>query len=416
MKRILSLCMILILGCFLLTGCSGKVKAADLMEGITKQEGVQTAVHSKEYAPVLADFAIRLFKNCYSNGDNQLISPLSVIMALGMTANGAAGETLSQFEKTFGVPIDALNQYLSNYMEKVMAGGEKSILKLANSIWFADRFNNISQVFLQKNANFYGAEIYKRVFDSSAAEEINNWIDKNTDGMIKKMLDGFEDDDLMVLINALCFDAEWIEPYEEQNVKEGIFTKEDGTVQNVDFMGSAENIYIEDSQAKGFVKKYKGLKYAFVALLPNEGISVADYVSSLEGDKLLKLISSAQNCKVYTKTPKFSFDYSVSMAEIIKKLGIVDAFDSEKADFSDMVAENEERKIFISKILHKTYIRVDEKGTKAGAATMVIMNDATALPTTKEPPKVYLDRPFVFMLIDTESNVPFFIGTVMDVE
>lgn len=416
MKRILSLCMILILGCFQLTGCSGKVKAADLMEGITKQEGVQTAVHSKEYAPVLADFAIRLFKNCYSNGDNQLISPLSVIMALGMTANGAAGETLSQFEKTFGVPIDALNQYLSNYMEKVMAGGEKSILKLANSIWFADRSNNISQVFLQKNANFYGAEIYKRVFDSSAAEEINNWIDKNTDGMIKKMLDGFEDDDLMVLINALCFDAEWIEPYEEQNVKEGIFTKEDGTVQNVDFMGSAENIYIEDSQAKGFVKKYKGLKYAFVALLPNEGISVADYVFSLEGDKLLKLISSAQNCKVYTKTPKFSFDYSVSMGEIIKKLGIVDAFDSEKADFSDMVAENEERKIFISKILHKTYIRVDEKGTKAGAATMVIMKDANALPTIKEPPKVYLDRPFVFMLIDTESNVPFFIGTVMDVE
>ena len=416
MKRILSLCMILILGCSLLAGCSGKVKAADLMEGITKQEGVQTAVHSKEYAPVLADFTIRLFKSCYSNGDNQLISPLSVIMALGMTANGAAGETLSQFEKTFGVPIDTLNQYLSNYMEKVMAGGEKSILKLANSIWFADRFNNISQTFLQKNANFYGAEIYKRVFDSSAAEEINNWIDKNTDGMIKKMLDGFEDDDLMVLINALCFDAEWIEPYEEQNVKEGIFTKEDGTVQNVDFMGSAENIYIEDSQAKGFVKKYKGLKYAFVALLPNEGISVADYVSSLEGDKLIKLISSAQNCKVYTKTPKFSFDYSVSMGEIIKKLGIVDAFDSEKADFSDMVAENEERKIFISKILHKTYIRVDEKGTKAGAATMVIMNDATALPTTKEPPKVYLDRPFVFMLIDTESNVPFFIGTVMDVD
>ena len=416
MKRILSLCMILILGCSLLTGCSGKVKAADLMEGITKQEGVQTAVPSKEYAPVLADFTIRLFKSCYSNGDNQLISPLSVIMALGMTANGAAGETLSQFEKTFGVPIDTLNQYLSNYMEKVMAGGEKSILKLANSIWFADRFNNISQVFLQKNANFYGAEIYKRVFDSSAAEEINNWIDKNTDGMIKKMLDSFEEDDLMVLINALCFDAEWIEPYEEQNVKEGIFTKEDGTVQNVDFMGSAENIYIEDSQAKGFVKKYKGLKYAFVALLPNEGISVADYVSSLEGDKLLKLISSAQNCKVYTKTPKFSFDYSVSMGEIIKKLGIVDAFDPEKADFSDMVAENEERKIFISKILHKTYIRVDEKGTKAGAATMVIMNDATALPTTKEPPKVYLDRPFVFMLIDTESNVPFFIGTVMDVE
>ena len=416
MKRILSLCMILILGCSLLTGCSGKVKAADLMEGITKQEEVQTAVPSKEYAPVLADFTIRLFKSCYSNGDNQLISPLSVIMALGMTANGAAGETLSQFEKTFGVPIDTLNQYLSNYMEKVMAGGEKSILKLANSIWFADRFNNISQAFLQKNANFYGAEIYKRVFDSSAAEEINNWIDKNTDGMIKKMLDGFEDDDLMVLINALCFDAEWIEPYEEQNVKEGIFTKEDGTVQNVDFMGSAENIYIEDSQAKGFVKKYKDRKYAFVALLPNEGISIADYVSSLEGDKLLKLISLAQNCKVYTKTPKFSFDYSVSMAEIIKKLGIVDAFDSEKADFSDMVAENEERKIFISKILHKTYIRVDEKGTKAGAATMVVMADANALPTTKEPPKVYLDRPFVFMLIDTESNVPFFIGTVMDVE
>ena len=180
-------------------------------------------------------------------------------------------------------------------------------------------------------------------------------------------------------------------------------------------MSSSEFRYIEAENVTGFIKSYKGGKYAFAALLPKEGISISDYVSYLEENTLADLIASAKNEKVLTTIPKFSFDYTVEMAEPLKKLGITDAFDPGEADFSGIQTGTEnDRELFIDRVLHKTNICVDEQGTKAGAATIVYMKDGSSVNPT-EPYRVYLDRPFVFMLIDTYSNVPFFIGTVMEV-
>ena len=395
-----------------LTGCTMKVQAKDLMEGITPNNVDALDDLSSQNADV-TDFAIRLFKASNENGKNTLISPLSVLCALAMTANGAEEETLAQMEEVLGMTTDELNLYLYSYM-KNLPQGDKYKLSLANSIWFTEdeRFT-VNQDFLQTNADYYGADIYKAPFDKQTLKDINNWVKQNTDGMIPEILDQIPPEAIMYLVNALAFEAEWSEIYEKHQVKDGEFTKEDGTKQNAKFMYGSEGTYFEDENATGFMKRYKGGKYAFVAMLPNEGVTVSEYIASLDGESLNALLANPQYATVHTSIPKFETEYSVEMSEILKNMGMTEAFDMYNADFEGL-GTSTAGNIFISRVLHKTFISVGEKGTKAGAATIVEMKDGAAAEPT-EPKEVYLDRPFVYMLVDCENNIPFFIGTMMDV-
>ena len=395
-----------------LTGCTMKVQAKDLMEGITPNNVDALDDLSSQNADV-TDFAIRLFKESNENGKNTLISPLSVLCALAMTANGAEEETLAQMEEVLGMTTDELNLYLYSYM-KNLPQGDKYKLSLANSIWFTEdeRFT-VNQDFLQTNADYYGADIYKAPFDKQTLKDINNWVKQNTDGMIPEILDQIPPEAIMYLVNALAFEAEWSEIYEKHQVKDGEFTKEDGTKQDVKFMYGSEGTYFEDEKATGFMKRYKGGKYAFVAMLPNEGVSVSEYIASLDGESLNALLANPQYATVRTSIPKFETEYKVDMSDILQSMGMTEAFDMYNADFEGL-GTSTDGNIYISRVLHKTFISVGEKGTKAGAATIVEMNDCAAAEPT-EPKEVYLDRPFVYMLVDCENNIPFFIGTMMDV-
>ena len=395
-----------------LTGCTMEVQAKDLMEGITPNNVNALDDLSSQNADV-TDFAIRLFKASNENGKNTLISPLSVLCALAMTANGAEEETLAQMEEVLGMTTEELNLYLYSYM-KNLPQGDKYKLSLANSIWFTEdeRFT-VNQDFLQTNADYYGADIYKAPFDKQTLKDINNWVKQNTDGMIPEILDQISPEAIMYLVNALAFEAEWSEIYEKHQVKDGEFTKEDGTKQNAKFMYGSEGTYFEDENATGFMKRYKGGKYAFVAMLPNEGVTVSEYIASLDGESLNALLANPQYATVHTSIPKFETEYSVEMSEILKNMGMTEAFDMYNADFEGL-GTSTAGNIFISRVLHKTFISVGEKGTKAGAATIVEMKDGAAAEPT-EPKEVYLDRPFVYMLVDCENNIPFFIGTMMDI-
>ena len=395
-----------------LTGCTMKVQAKDLMEGITPNNVDALDDLSSQNADV-TDFAIRLFKASNENGKNTLISPLSVLCALAMTANGAEEETLAQKEEVLGMTTDELNLYLYSYM-KNLPQGDKYKLSLANSIWFTEdeRFT-VNQDFLQTNADYYGADIYKAPFDKQTLKDINNWVKQNTDGMIPEILDQIPPEAIMYLVNALAFEAEWSEIYEKHQVKDGEFTKEDGTKQDVKFMYGSEGTYFEDEKATGFMKRYKGGKYAFVAMLPNEGVSVSEYIASLDGESLNALLANPQYATVRTSIPKFETEYKVEMSDILQSMGMTEAFDMYNADFEGL-GTSTGGNIYISRVLHKTFISVGEKGTKAGAATIVEMKDGAAAEPT-EPKEVYLDRPFVYMLVDCENNIPFFIGTMMDV-
>ena len=395
-----------------LTGCTMKVQAKDLMEGITPNNVDALDDLSSQNADV-TDFAIRLFKASNENGKNTLISPLSVLCALAMTANGAEEETLAQKEEVLGMTTDELNLNLYSYM-KNLPQGDKYKLSLANSIWFTEdeRFT-VNQDFLQTNADYYGADIYKAPFDKQTLKDINNWVKQNTDGMIPEILDQIPPEAIMYLVNALAFEAEWSEIYEKHQVKDGEFTKEDGTKQDVKFMYGSEGTYFEDEKATGFMKRYKGGKYAFVAMLPNEGVSVSEYIASLDGESLNALLANPQYATVRTSIPKFETEYKVEMSDILQSMGMTEAFDMYNADFEGL-GTSTGGNIYISRVLHKTFISVGEKGTKAGAATIVEMKDGAAAEPT-EPKEVYLDRPFVYMLVDCENNIPFFIGTMMDV-
>ena len=395
-----------------LTGCATTVQAANLMEGVTPNK-VSALEDLSGNNSAVTDFAVRLFKASEENGKNTLISPLSVLCALAMTANGAEDETLQQMEDVLGMTTEEMNLYIYSYMQK-LPQNEKYKLSLANSIWFTDheRFT-VNQDFLQTTADYYRADIYKAPFNEQTCKDINNWVKEKTDGMIPSALDEIPADALMYLINALAFDAEWADIYEKYQVKDGEFTKEDGTKQHCELIYSTERNYFEDEKATGFLKYYKSGKYAFVAMLPKEGVTVSEYIASLNGESLNELLSNPQHTTVYTSLPKFETSYSVEMSEILKSMGMTEAFDPNNADFEGL-GTSTGGNIFISRVIHKTYISVEEKGTKAAAVTIVEPGDGAAM-EPEQPKEVYLDRPFVYMLIDCENNIPFFIGTMMDV-
>ena len=396
-----------------MTGCSVQVQAKDLMEGIIPHAASVLDDLDPQNAAV-TDFAVRLFQASEEGGKNTLISPLSVLCALAMTANGAKGQTLVQTESVLGMTVEELNRYLYSY-RKNLPTGEKYKLSLANSVWFTkDTRFTVNQAFLQTNADYYGADIYKAPFDDQTCRDINNWIKAKTDGRIPEILDEIPDSAVMYLVNALAFEAEWSKIYKENQVRDGQFTKEDGTKQDAEFMYGTEGTYLEDEQATGFIKYYKGGKYAFVALLPNKGVRVSDYIASLDGKSLNALLSDPQHATVNTAIPKFETEFAVEMSEALAEMGMPDAFDAYKADFSGL-GTSSAGNIFINRVLHKTFISVGEKGTKAGAATVVEANDEGAA-VILDPKEVYLDRPFVYLLVDCENNIPFFIGTMMDIE
>ena len=286
-------------------------------------------------------------------------------------------------------------------------------LRLANSVWFTDdsRFT-VSDGFLQKNADHYGADAYQLPLDSAAVRAVNQWVSEKTDGQIQKILDDISPDAVMLLANAVSFDAEWQDIYEKQQIRKMDFTREDGTTIRADMMYSAEYGYLSDEHAEGFVKYYKGRKYAFAALLPKEGMSVEEYLGTLTGERRYRRLTAPEGRTGHAGIPAFESGTSAELSSVLSDMGMPDAFDPQKADFTGM-GTSDAGNIFISRVLHKTAITVDARGTKAGAATVIEMTDGASA-VTEEPKIVILDRPFVYMLLDCDTALPFFIGTMMD--
>ncbi len=219
----------------------------------------------------------------------------------------------------------------------------------------------------------------------------------------------------MYLVNALAFEGEWNKMYEEYQVQENIFTLENGMEKTVELMYSSEHTYLEDELATGFVKYYKEGKYAFVALLPKEDVSVAEYINSLNGAHVQALLANAHSETVRAAIPKFETEYDTELRQVLSDMGMPAAFDVFAADFSRLGSDTRpEWNIYISRVLHKTFISVGEQGTKAGAATVVEMESGSGAGPAEPPKEVYLNRPFVYMLVDTENNLPFFMGTLME--
>ena len=364
------------------------------------------------------DLACALFKACVNEGkgQNTLVSPLSVLIALAMTANGARGQTLSEMEEVLGggMPIGQLNDYLNTYLY-MLSPGKNSDFAIADSIWFKDDGSfEADRDFLQLNADIYDAQIYKRVFDNQTVDLINEWCDLNTDGMIPKIIEELDPDTAMILLNAICFEAKWREVYADGQVYDGEFTAQDGSTTRVEFMHSVEDVYLDGGNAVGFKRPYAGGHYSFVALRPNDDVDVYDYIASLDGETLRGIMKNTEPVGVYAAIPKFDAEYSVSLSKVLSDLGMPTAFDPTLADFSGL-GSSSAGNLCIGGVAHKTFIKVDENGTKAAAVTDVTVPEECEPFEPEEYKTVTLDRPFVYMIVNNGTNLPVFIGVQTDV-
>lgn len=411
MKKIIALTLAICLS-FALAGCGDDVQSTNLMDGITRNDIAPIVAEAEgDQTQSVTDLAVDIFKTLPAD-ENSLISPLSIASALSMTASGADGETLEQMEEVLGADISALNEFLYAY-DLSLPTSENTNLALANSIWLKDREDLlVNEEFLQTNKDYFDAEIYKTAFDDDTKNDINNWVNAKTDGQIDTLLEEpIPEETVMYLINALSFDANWQNPYEDYEIEVGEFYNVSGEIENVDFMHSSENYYIEMEGATGFAKAYEDFGYYFVALLPDDDLG--DFIADLDGDEMQAALENIENTKVITSMPKFEFDYSQDLSEILINLGMEQAFNQQEADFTNL-ATIDEGNIYISQVLHKTKIAVDQVGTKAGAVTSVIMTGTTA--AMVEPETVNLDRPFMFLIVDANFNLPIFMGIVNSVE
>ena len=404
LAAILAVCM------FAASGCAAKSASVNDLTKDTKKarpQAIYEAYTADEAATALTGFGAMLLQNAMEK-TNPLVSPLSVASALSMTANGAAGETKTQMEQTLGASTDSLNAWF--YVLQTNEKDDKQ-LKLANSIWMKDTDTlHVEDAFLQQNANVFGAGIYSAPFDDTTKTAINNWVKENTDGMIPEIIDKIPTDTVMYLVNALAFDAKWERPFKSNEVRERKFTARNGQEQTGEFLCGVAGQYLRDENAEGFLKPYEGGRYAFVALLPDEDTGIEDYISQLTGERLHAILTSPAEESTEFALPKFKTEFSAELSESLKSLGMTDAFDGERADFTAL-GTSDEGNIYISRVLHKTFIQVDEAGTKAGAATAADMATESA---AEYPHSVYLERPFVYMIVDRDTGLPVFLGVLTE--
>ena len=407
-KKRLALLVVGAMLCSALVGCT-ETYATDLMDGV--KEGTPTDVQVQEETWAgMQDFSVKLLQSTCDRGENTLVSPMSVLSALTMTANGAQGETRTQMEKILGGSVEQLNGALAGLGQE-----NDSPLYLANSIWFAEGGRITPDPdFLQVNADYYRAGVFEAPFDQTTVTDINRWVKEHTHGMVEEVLKDIPRDAVMYLVNALAFEGEWENPYEDSDVWQQAFTNQAGKVQQVSMMHSEEQFYLRDDQTQGFMKYYQGGRYAFVALLPDKEISILDYVEGLDGQQLKELLEDPTSVPVAATMPKFESEMEVDLVEVLKEMGMVLPFDSAQADFTDL-GTSPDGNLYINEVLHKAYIEVEEKGTRGGAATAVGINCEGAPEEPEDQKVVTLDRPFVYLVVDTSSMLPVFMGTVLSV-
>ena len=349
----------------------------------------------------------------YEENTNMLVSPASVEIALAMAMGGADNETLAQMQVLLGggATPEEVYAFCQTLMTE-MTEGENASFHAANSVWVNESknygdFNPDYEALLE---NSFGAELNALPFDEKAEKEINNWCSDNTDEMIPEIVKNIDPDSAAYLINALSFEATWASPYESDATHTGTFNNEDATTSEVTFMEETLYTYYEAGNASGFRKEYADGKYAFLAILPNEDITLKTFLETFDADAYLAFCDSeTSEYTVSTSLPKFEYSYSNELSEQLISLGMADAFDQNRADFGRIFAEAGNA-FYIAKVLHKTAITVDTEGTRAAAVTAIEMRDNCAFEMPEK--EVILDRPFVYAIIDTETNMPIFLGTV----
>lgn len=416
----------------LMSGCARNNPAPVQTEPVKNDPLVKTEIKLEQVADQKYDedklnaeygrYCFELMKEISSNAskkNNVMISPASIMMALDMVEAGARGETLKQLADFFAKDTDPLEQqaFASDMMARINAS-KKLDFVCANAIWsdskvLGDKINLDYRDYIQKT---FKADFNNVKFGGDTHNQINKWVDEKTNHMIPTLFDQpFEPNTVMVLVNAIKFEAKWKTGYTDDQVVKREFKGADGNIET-DMLSSREKGYFETDKATGFIKYYEGEEYAFVTILPkDEKANANEFLNSFTYEDYKKFFESRTSAEVRALMPEFKSDYSAELNNPLKNLGVTDAFDENKADLKG-IANPAEGNLYVTHVIHKTHIEVDRKGTKAAAATGITVGLKSAKPMDEEIKQVICDRPYVYAIVDTLTMNPIFIGTVNSVK
>jgi len=385
----------------------------------SKEEEVSSEESDKIVEAVDADlvdgnteFSFKIFKKLVleDKDKNVFISPLSISTALAMAYNGAEGETKRAMAEALGIDgisLEELNQGFKDLMTGIQNADSEIELSVANSIWLREGFD-CREDFIDRNREYFAAEVEEIDFSSPDAPDIiNSWIKEATRGKIEEMIAEIPIDVVMYLINAIYFKGNWTYEFDEDATREDDFYLLDGSIKKVPMMSQGEDLmYFKGDNFSSVRLPYGEEKIAMYVVLPDEGVEPDDVIRSFSAEKWNEYTRSFDETNVSILMPKFKMEYGIKLLnDVLTDLGMGIAF-SDSADFSGIRPD-----IFISRVLHKAVIEVNEKGSEAAAVTVVEMAE-TAMPM--EIVEFTVNRPFIFVIADDRSASILFVGKVVN--
>ena len=362
-------------------------------------------------------FGLDLLKQLGGKKQNVFLSPASVYLALGMASNGAQGGTAADFQTvlhTQGENSDAFNRNCTA-LQSLMS--DKSF-RLANSIWIDSSFRkNVSDRFLKQNSTSFGATVGTLDFSSAGAPGIvNSWVKHNTAGRINSVVEKFPAKTVMAMVDTVYFKANWANQFEGGATSNGNFQTPSGE-KTVKFMHGVCPHYFEDGTLQGILLPYENGKTSMMILLPKTNL--AEMLKSLTPAALAGYVkNNMKNTNTaHLSLPRVNLEYRAELSDVLKSLGLRSAFDPQQANFGGIVkaeaAKIDAKKtgggLYLSDVLHQTYLAVDEKGTEAAAATVIM---ASGAPPCRNVMNV--DRPFLAAIVDNKTGAALFLGTIAD--
>ena len=400
----------LLLPLALLAGCAAPLGAG--VTDLSRQFALGTSAPPE--ADGAADAAIgnlgaQLLRAVREPGVNTLLSPLSISLALSMTANGAAGDTLAEFEALLGADVDTVNANAASLLAEYRDLGGSTVSSIADSLWL-DGSLAAREPFLSRCTAFYDAGLYQAdLATEQTRRAVNGWVEENTGGMIPEILTEVPAEDAaLLLVNALYLKNTWEHEFDPNSTREDSFYAADGTGTVTDFLsnGIRQEQYFRTEDAAGVVLPYDDGRLAFAAVLPDGDLDA--WLESLDGGTFPALIGAAEDTRLLLRLPKFEAEWGGELADALAALGLDTAFDPARADFSGL-GTTESGPLFIDSVLHRAKIQVDEEGTEAAASTVVMAPAGAPAPVDYE--ELILDRPFCYAIVDLERGVPLFLGT-----
>lgn len=360
-------------------------------------------------------FATTFFKLAAKKPDsNVVVSPYSVSTALSMAYNGAGSKTKTEMQDVLGysgLSDEAVNQQNSSLYKSLMHVNPTSELTIANAM-FANKNFEFLKAFMDSNQKYYGAKLETLDFaDLSTVNKINNWVKDNTKSKIPSIIDKVAPDAILYLVNAVYFKGVWLDEFKKEETQQTEFKLNNGTKKTVEMMNrSAKMSYFAGNNFQAVMLPYKDNRLQMCIFLPDKKSNITAFINSLTPESWSEWKQQFRKEEGHLGLPRFKVEYKTELSEVLKAAGMPCAFEDSCADFKKMIEQN----AMISRVLHKTYLEVNEKGTEAAAATAIEMSVTSAPMNPKPPFEMICDRPFVVAIRDEKTNVILFVGAIVD--